>query len=217
MGECIVLYGKSASGKSRSLKGFAPDEIFYVNVSNKRLPFPTQFKYELKTADAKLIVNGLKKMPTKIAVIDDAGYIQTDSFMAGHSQPKNGSNQFELYNTIADDIWSILKCVKGLPDDVTVYMVFHEEINDYGDSKIRTIGKLLDQKVCIEGLCTVVLHCMTMDGKHIFRTNSDGKDIAKSPEDMFPAEIDNDLKAVDDRIREFWGIGKSTEGENAKG
>ena len=91
-----------------------------------------------------------------------------------------------------------------LPDDVNVYLTFHEERSDTGDSKLLTIGKLLDQKICLEGLVTIVLHCMVKNGKHIFVTNSDGNDIAKSPEGMFEEEIDNDLKMVDDTIRAFW-------------
>lgn len=207
MGECIIIYGKSGSGKSRSLINFNEDEIFLVNVIGKRLPFRSKFKYEITTDDVNKIKNGLKKMPVKSAVIDDAGYLMTNAFMRGHSAPKSGSSSFDLYNTIADSFWSLLNFIKvELPEDVLVYITIHEDTTDYGETKIRTIGKLLSEKVCIEGMSTVVLRCIVRDGKHLFITQSDGSDISKSPEGMFEPEIANDLKAVDTTVREYWGL-----------
>ena len=207
MGEPILVYGKSGSGKSRSLKNFGPDEIYLVNVIGKRMPFPGQFKYVTKTRNYQTIMNGLLKMPCKIAVIDDAGYLQTSEFMAGHSAPKKGGSTFDLYNQIGDDLWNMLLFVKEkLPDDVFVYFMMHEISNDYGETKVRTIGKLIDEKICLEGMFTVCLHCMTDGTRHYFRTQGGPTDIAKSPEEMFDLEIENDLKAVDARCREYWGM-----------
>ena len=201
MGGAIFVYGKSGSGKSRSLKNFKEDEIFLVNVNGKKLPFKKTFKYVGKSIDPKTIIDSLKNMPCKTAVIDDAGYIMTKQFMAGH----NGGDQFRLYNNIADSMYTLVAGIQELlPDDVNVYLIFHEDKTDQGDSKLLTIGKLLDQKICLEGLVTIVLHCMVKNGNHVFITNSDGADIAKSPEGMFEPEIENDLKAVDDTIRKFW-------------
>ena len=207
MGECVFVYGKSGSGKSRSLINFGEDEIFLVNTIGKRLPFRSKFKYEIKTDDFGKIANGLRKMPTKTAVIDDSGYLMTNAFMRGHSAPKSGSSTFDLYNDIADSFWSLITVIKNeLPDDVIVYMIMHEDTTDYGETKLRTIGKLLSEKVCIEGMSTVVLRCVVRDGKHLLLTQSDGSDISKSPEGMFDREIENDLKAVDTVIREYWGL-----------
>ena len=207
MGECVFVYGKSGSGKSRSLINFGEDEIFLVNTIGKRLPFRNKFKYEIKTDDFSKIANGLRKMPTKTAVIDDSGYLMTNAFMRGHSAPKSGSSTFDLYNDIADSFWSLITVIKNeLPDDVIVYMIMHEDTTDYGETKLRTIGKLLSEKVCIEGMSTVVLRCVVRDGKHLFLTQSDGSDISKSPEGRFDKEIENDLKSVDSTIREFWGL-----------
>ena len=207
MGECVFVYGKSGSGKSRSLINFGEDEIFLVNTIGKRLPFRSKFKYEIKTDDFSKIANGLRKMPTKTAVIDDSGYLMTNAFMRGHSAPKSGSSTFDLYNDIADSFWSLITVIKNeLPDDVIVYMIMHEDTTDYGETKLRTIGKLLSEKVCIEGMSTVVLRCVVRDGKHLFLTQSDGGDISKSPEGMFDREIENDLKSVDTVIREYWGL-----------
>lgn len=208
MGEPILVYGKSGSGKSRSLKNFAEDEIFLINVLGKRLPFRNQFKYVLKSRNYELIKNKLLKMPCKTAIIDDAGYLQTSSFMSGHSNPKSGGSTFDLFNRIGDEFWNLILFVKEhLPDDVLVYFMMHEISNDSGEVKVRTIGKLLDEKVCLEGMFTICLHCLTDGTRHFFKTQGGTMDIAKSPEEMFSLEIDNDLKMVDNTIREYWNLG----------
>ena len=208
MGEAILIYGKSGSGKSRSLINFGEEEIYLVNVLNKRLPFAKKFKFVTTSDDYATIKTGLKRMPMKVAVIDDAGYLLTNPFMRGHAMPKKGSSSFDLYNDIADDFWKLLTFIKTeLPEDVLVYIMMHEETNDFGETNLKTIGKLLNQKVCIEGMATVCLRCMTQGTTHSFRTQSDGLDISKSPEGMFEGlTIENDLKAVDTAIRAYYGM-----------
>lgn len=191
----------------------------FVNVERKLLPFRGGFKYELKSDNVETIKKWLAKMPTKSAVIDDAGYLMTNQFMTGHSAPRSGSSSFDLFNDIADSFWGLIEFIKNnLPDDVLVYIVLHENTNDYGDTKLRTIGKLLDEKVCIEGMTTIVIRCMSENGRHFFRVRTDGSDITKSPEDMFDeTEIENDLKAVDTVIRDYYEINTKKEiGGNEK-
>lgn len=206
MGKICLIYGKSGSGKSRSLKNFAEDEIYLVQTIDKDLPFRKKFKYVHQSDNVNRILAGLQKMPCKVAVIDDAGYLMTNEFMRGHSAPKKGSSSFDLYNDIADNFWKLFSFVAQLPQDVIVYIIMHESTNDYGDTKLRTIGKLLDEKVCLEGMVTIAIRCLTQGTRHYFRTQSDGTDISKSPEDMLPLEMDNDLKAVDTAIREYYGL-----------
>lgn len=213
MGVGVLIYGRSGSGKSRSLKNFAEDEIFLVNVLGKPLPFPGNFRYQMKTDNYNTIKNGLKKMPSKVAVIDDAGYLLTNTFMRGHSAPKSGSSSFDLFNDIADAFWGLLRFVQDeLPEDVIVYLLMHESTSDYGETKLRTIGKLLDEKVCVEGMVSIALRCMVEGDRHYFRTQSSGMDISKSPEGLFDSiEIENDLKFVDTKIREYWNLGEQNE------
>ena len=208
MGMPVLIYGKSGSGKSRSMKEFAEDEIFLVNVERKYLPFRKKFKYTYESDDAEKIKAGLKKMPTKTAVIDDAGYILTNIFMRGNSKKKTGGDVFDLYNRIGYEFWSLFEYIKtDLPKDVIVYIIMHDETDDYGNTKLKMLGKLLEQKVCVEGMVTICLRCITDEKGHHFVTASDGNDITKSPEEMFTEKIiDNDLKLVDTTIREYYGI-----------
>ena len=213
MAEAVLVYGKSGTGKSTSLENFAEDEIFLINVIGKRLPFKKNFKYTTITDDAEKIKRSLAKVPDyiKVIVIDDAGYLMTNLFMYGHSGDKSGGNTFDLFNKIADSFWSLINTIKTLPDDKVVYLTMHEDTNDYGERKLRTIGKLLNEKVCIEGMCSVVLRSETMGGKYCFVTQNEGNDISKSPKGMFSdIRIPNDLKAVDTAIREYWGLTPST-------
>lgn len=205
MGIPVFIYGKSGVGKSRSLKNFKNDEIYFINVLGKPLPFKGSFKYVTTTDNIQTIMAGLSKMTTKIAVVDDFGYVMTNMFMRGHG----GGDQFKLYNQIADNVWSFINFVQSaaVPADAIVYLIMHEDLNEDGTNKIRTIGKLLDQKVCLEGMATVVLRAAIKGDKHVFITQNDGNSIAKSPEGMFKeAEIDNDLKAVDAAIRKYWDL-----------
>jgi hypothetical protein len=203
MGRCVIVYGKSGSGKSRSLKNFGENEIFLANVTSKDLPFRKNFKYSCKLDVSSAIINGLRKMPTNVAVIDDATFIMVNAFMRGHG---GKTNQFDLYNNIADSMFAIFEETAKLPDDVIVYVILHENENDNGLIKLKTIGKLLDDKCPMESLVTVCLRCMTDGTRYYFRTQSDGFDISKSPEDMFDLEIDNDLAMVDNTIREYYGL-----------
>lgn len=212
MAEIIGVYGESGSGKSRSTKGIMElrsekFEVLYVNVANKRLPYKGQFTYTLKTTDVTVIMNQIRRMPktVKVIIIDDLTYVMTDMFMKGHT----GNDQFKLYNQIADNMYNLINFLKTqVPEDVTVYLIMHEDMDDNGTTKLLTLGKLLSQKVKLEGMITVFLRCMaTKDGRHIFRTQNNGSDITKSPEGMFEEdEIPNDLALVDKAVRDFWGI-----------
>lgn len=211
----MIIYGKSGSGKSRSLKNFGEEEILFVNVEGKLPPFRKRFKYTLHSDDTKKIMAWLKKMPMKVAVIDDAGYILTNLFMRGHGSGRKGGLIFDLYNDIGKTFWDLFQFIKTqLAEDVIVYIMMHEDTNDSGIVKLKTIGKMLDEKIVLEGMCTIVLRCISEEGKHFFRTTTDSWDITKAPEEMFSDErIENDLKMVDETIREYYGWNTQPESE----
>ena len=214
-----IIMGKSGSGKSKAIMNLPSDKTLVVNILGKDFPFKNKFKYVINGSDINMIIDQIRKAVAngiKIIVLDDVGYILTIMFMNRHRNMK-GNQSFELYNDIADTMWNLINFLKTLPKDVNVYMNFHEDTNDYGSTKIKTIGKLLDDKVCIEGMVTIVLRCMSDDGRHFFKTVTDGNDIVKAPIDMFPEEeMNNDLLTIDKCIREFYGteIKEKTKTEN---
>ncbi len=204
----VLIIGKSGSGKSTSLRNFKTEEIKLINVSKKPLPFKNKFDDVLNSDDYSEIAREFKKNDKKTIVIDDAGYLITNMFMRGHSSKGAGSAIYSFYNELADRFWKMIEYIKTIPNDIIVYIIMHEESNDFGEIKPKTIGKMLDEKVCLEGMFTIVLRCITEDGHHYFKTKTDGKDVTKTPLDMFENElIDNDLKAVDEVIRQYYELG----------
>lgn len=212
MAQIVLLLGPSGSGKSTSMRNFSQDELALINVNKKPLPFRGKFDSTLETNDYNAIQKAIEQTQKKAIVIDDAGYLITHQFMSGHRDNK-GNAVFELYNDLADNYYRLIKwCQERLSDDKIVYFVMHIDKNDFGETKPKTIGKLLDEKVCIEGLFTIVLTAECKDGKYIFHTKTDGLDVTKTPMGMFDdAEVDNDLKEVDKIIREFYGLAPLTD------
>lgn len=207
MGIPVLIIGKSGQGKSTALRNFGEEEISLINVSKKPLPFQKKFKKTIETDDYNKIHQLLDKSSSNSIVIDDASYLITNMFMNKHSSAGAGNAVFVLYNNLGDEFWRLIEHIKSLPPQKIVYVIMHEDRSDFGEIKPKTIGKLLDDKVCIEGMFTVVLRCMADKGRHFFRTQTDGMDVAKSPFGMFEQfEIDNDLKLVDGVIRNYWGL-----------
>lgn len=201
----VLITGKSGSGKSASMRNCSDFGI--INVLGKPLPFKNDFK-TIITDDYEWIKVAITKAHAKSLVIDDAGYLMTNQFMRGHSDTGRGNDIFAFYNTIGDSFWNLLQyIIWQLPAEKIVYLTMHEDKSDFGDIKPKSIGKMLDEKVCIEGMFTIVLRAVIEGGAHKFKVQSDGLDVCKSPIGLFEEKfIDNDLKLVDDKIREFYNI-----------
>ena len=211
----VLIIGKSGSGKSTSMRNLDPQRVALINVLGKPLPFRGKFD-QIVTDDYEKIKRAITTSKRDIMVIDDAGYLITNMFMRGHSSAGNGNGVFKLYNEIGDRFWDMVETIRKTPNDTRVYIHMHEDKNDFGEVKPKSIGKLIDDKVCLEGLFTICLRCMVKDGKHIFRTTSDGLDVAKSPMGMFDGEeIENDLYLVDQKICEYYEI-KSNKEDNER-
>lgn len=211
----VLIIGKSGAGKSASLRALPQQGTVIVNVLGKALPFRNGLKTVLCDDYGKISL-AIQRGNFERCVIDDAGYLITNQFMEGHAAQGAGNSVFALYNQMADEYWRLVRTIQKAPGNSRVYLMMHEDKSDAGDVKPKTIGKLLDEKVCLEGLFTICLRAMIVGGRHVFRTQSDGFDVAKSPMDMFPAEeIDNDLGQVDRAICEYYGIGGNQNDQEA--
>lgn len=201
MGLGVLIIGESGTGKSTSMRNFKPDEISIINVDGKTLPFRNQFKKVIKTDKAADVLELMQKSSSKVIVIDDAQYIMANEYM--RRARETGFNKFL---EIGQNMFNIVDCVKALPDDVIVYFLWHSEVSADGAIKAKTIGKMLDEKITIEGKFTIVLRTSVEDGAYKFLTQNNGQDTVKSPMGMFDGPIENDLKAVDNIIREYYGL-----------
>ena len=197
-----MVLGESGTGKSTSLRNFTPDEIGIINVCGKPLPFRNQMN-DLKTDNYLKIEKALKASEKKAAVIDDCQYLLANEYMR---QAK--VTGYQKFTDIAQNFWTLVQVViRELPEDMIVYFLGHVERDANGNEKFKTIGKMLDEKITVEGMFTIVLKTSVQDGRYLFSTRNSGSDTVKTPMGMFDeAYIDNDLKMVDTAIREYYNL-----------
>lgn len=205
MGLGVLILGESGTGKSTSLRNFKADELAIVNIAGKPLPFKNPgYQVLNNTTDINKIISFIATSKAKTIVIDDCQYIMSFQYMRRIKE-----NGWDKFNEIQSDFFNLIEIVKDLPSDVVVYFNSHIETKDDGRQKIKTIGKLLDEKITIEGMFTIVLKTYVSDGKYYFLTQNSGMDTVKSPMGMFSSyAIDNDLKYVDEKIRNFYEMGE---------
>lgn len=201
MGIPILILGASGSGKSTSLRNFDPKEIGIFNVASKPLPFRKKLP-RVDNANYSTIYKGLTDPKLKKYVIDDSQYL-----MAFESFDHAKETGYGKFTNMALNFRNLINyVVTQLPPDVIVYFLHHTEVAEDGRLKAKTLGKMLDNQLTVEGLFSIVLLCQVEGSEHFFITNSDGSNPAKSPMEMFEPKIDNDLKMVDTTIREYYDM-----------
>lgn len=201
-----MIYGQSGTGKSTSLRNFNPGEVAIINVSGKPLPFKTKMQ-TYNTDDYNKIMGAMQKTERKSIIIDDATYLMVGEFMRNAKV-----TGYQKYTDMAYSFNKLLEFSAQLPDDRIIYFIGHSEQTDDGREHFKTIGKMLDNYVTVEGKFTIVLKTVVQDGKYFFATHNNGSDTVKSPIGLFEQDfIENDLSAVDKAIREYWGVGKEDE------
>lgn len=202
----VLLIGKSGSGKSASLRNFKKDEIAIANVLGKPLPFKSDLEAP-KVDDYNIILKAIQNTSKKVIVIDDANYLITNEFMN-----KSSVKGFDKYNEMGNNFFNLINGIKNVEGGKTVYLIMHEDTDEEGNVKPKTIGKLLDDKVNIQGMFTICLRSMYDNGNYIFRLKTNGQDCVKTPIGLFDEEqMDNDLKLVDEKIREYYDLDKVEE------
>lgn len=199
-----LILGESGTGKSASLRNFEPEKLALVQAIKKPLPFRHVIKPYV-TDNWEKIISSMRlaaEKGRKIIVIDDFQYVMANEFMRRSTEVG-----FTKFTEIGNHAWEIFVAAAALPDDVRVYILSHVEETNSGTIKMKTIGKMLDEKVTVEGMFTIVLRTGVSDGQYFFRTKNNGSDTVKSPMGMFDTDtIDNDLAFVDQKICEYYGI-----------
>ena len=203
MGIPALILGYSGSGKTYAIKKMDPNKTGVFLVEKPRLPFREQFKV-VKNAGYPQIMTALKAPTMKSYVIDDSQYLLVNEFF-----DKANEKGYEKFTQIALNFRNLIHWVNvGLPDDVIVYFLHHIQNDDLtGRVKAKTVGKMLDEKLTVEGCFDVVLMTERTQDGWFFRTHTAGNDPVKTPEDMFADDlIPNDLSMVDKAIREYYGL-----------
>ena len=210
----VLIIGRSGSGKTYSLKNFKTDEVGVISVEKGRLPFRSEIKVLKVPADptngeandaatvnaAKYtwITSVIRKAKAKAVVIDDSQYLLVNELF-----DRANERGYDKFVHMAAHFRDLIHAINEMQEeDKIVYFLHHSETDTDGREKVKTIGKMLDEKLTVEGCFDIVIYCQD----HKFFTQSNGQSTAKTPEDMFPLEIPNDLKLVDDAIRDYYGL-----------
>ncbi len=208
----VLIMGKSGSGKTYSLKNFSADEVGVISVEKGRLPFKSELKVakipkafkdvedyaQLYRAKYAWLFNAISKSKCKAIVIDDSQYL-----LANELFDRAAEKGYDKFTQMAANFRGLIHAINESEiEDKIVYFLHHTEIDADGREKVKTIGKMLDEKLTVEGCFDIVIFCQD----HKFYTQSNGQSSAKTPEGMFPLEIPNDLKMVDTAIRDYYGL-----------
>lgn len=219
MSIATMIIGESGTGKSTSLRNLDPNRALLIQAVKKPLPFRSiDWKPVVKGQGGSVfvsdnsahIVAAMQRTDKEIIVIDDFQYILANEFMRRVTDNEQGNSAFAKYNEIARHAWDILMAAGALPDHKRVYILSHTSTDDFGKTKIKTIGKLLDEKIVMEGLVTIVLRTGVTNGEYTFSTKNNGQDTVKAPLGLFESDlIENDLAMVDEAITAYYGINET--------
>lgn len=208
MSIATMILGNSGTGKSTSFRNMNPDNMLLIQTIKKPLPFKSDWKSAkdggniLVLSDSAQIVQALNKTSREIIVIDDFQYLLALEFMNRVSE-----KGYDKFTEMARHYFDVLTAAVNLADNKRVYLLSHTDTNEIGQVKAKTIGKLLDEKITVEGLVTIVLRTHVINGQYVFSTKNNGQDTVKTPLGMFDVEhVENDLMAVDKVITEYYNI-----------
>lgn len=207
MAQMVLIMGESGTGKSTSIRNCDPATTAVVNPVGKPLPFKGRYEMLNSVTESRKITKFMKEQAAagkKLLVVDDFQYILSVPYMNRIKE-----SGWDKWNDFGSNYFEIIEVCKDLPDDVVVAYMTHTETLDNGVTTIKLIGKLLREKITIEGLFTVVLRTGVNEAKYYFYTQNSGKDTVKSPIGMFPSyAIDNDMNYVADKIRNYYEVGE---------
>lgn len=211
MSIATMILGESGTGKTTSLRNMKAADVLMIQALKKPMPFRSKewAHYDKQNApsgnihvrdESDKIIDAMRKTKKKVIVLDDFQYVLANEFMR-----RSAEVGFTKFSEIGKHAWDILVAATDLPDDVRVYILAHTETTDAGKIKAKTIGKMLDEKITLEGMLTIVLRTSVINGNYLFSTQNSGNDTVKSPMGLFESEtIDNDLAAVDAAIQDYY-------------
>lgn len=215
MSIAVMVLGESGAGKSRSMINLDPAKTLVIQPIKKPLPFRSA-NWKPFTKDnpegsivvtdshdtIKRCIMSAQSWGKDHVIIDDAQYI-----MVNESLRRSSETGFNKFTEMAKGYVDLVTTAANANNDVRVYFMTHIQTDDFGFARAKTVGKMIDSQVCLEGLFSIVLRCYGKDGRHYFSTKTSGADPVKTPEEMFEAgEIDNDLQSVDAMICDYYGI-----------
>lgn len=205
----IMVLGQSGTGKSTSLRNMNPATTLLIQVVSKPLPFRSKNWKGVKDGGNIIVASNstdicqyMRRTTRPIIVIDDLQYLLATEFM-----DRAHEKGYDKFTEMARHYYDVLTTAMNLPAEKRVYLLSHTDTSDSGQTKAKTIGKLLDEKITVEGLVTIVLRTHVINGQYVFSTRNNGSDTVKTPIGLFEDEhIPNDLAAVDEAITTYYEL-----------
>lgn len=213
MSIAIMVLGESGTGKSTSMRSMDPAQTLLIQAIKKPLPFRSEgWKHVTKDGgnmivsdDAAQIIELMHRTKRDVIVLDDYQYILANEFMR-----RTDERGYDKFTDIGKHAWEIIRAAADLPDHKRVYILSHTETTDAGRVKAKTIGRMLDEKITLEGMFSIVLRTAVINDQYVFRTRNNGSDTTKTPLGMFEQEtIPNDLAAVDAAIVDYYQLAQA--------
>jgi len=212
MSIATLVIGESGTGKTSSLRNFNAADTLLIQPVKKPIPFKSVgWAYInsdnvagniLVTDDSNRIIAAMKKTRRKVIILDDFQYVLANEYMR-----RSEERGYDKFTDIGRHAWDILSAASALPDDVRVYILGHTQSDEFGKTRVKTIGKMLDEKIVVEGMFSIVLKTAVTNGQYLFTTRNNGSDTVKSPIGMFEDEqIENDLASVDQAICNYFEL-----------
>lgn len=212
MSIATLVLGQSGTGKSTSFRNMDPAKTLLIQVVSKPLPFRSKAWRPVKeggniivSASSQDICAAMKKTTRPIIIVDDFQYLLATEFM-----DRAHEKGYDKFTEMARHYYDVLTTATTLPADKRVYLLSHTDTSESGQVKAKTIGKLLDEKITVEGLVTIVLRTHVINGQYVFSTKNNGADTVKTPLGLFEDEhIPNDLADVDRAISEYYELSQA--------
>jgi hypothetical protein len=224
MAQSVLVIADSGTGKSTAIRTLDPKETFIINIANKPLPFkgwkanytmiskdnPTGNMTSASTAAG--IVKAMQHVNDKLTniktlIVDDWQYMSSFEYF-----DRCNEKGYDKFTQIAANLAQVAKMPKDMRDDLTIFFMTHSEestdVNGYRRVKAKTIGKMIDNTLTLEGLFSIVLFGRVKKTEDVlqygFDTINNGENTCKTPMGMFEDSfIDNDLQLVKDCIAEY--------------
>jgi len=212
MSIATLILGQSGTGKSTSLRNLNPQHVLLIQVIKKPLPFrspnwtyitPDNKQGSILVSDnPQFIINVINGSKRPIIIIDDFQYVMANEFMRRSSE-----KSFDKFTEIGRNAWDVFNAAINAHDHKRVYLLSHTEEDNQGKTKIKTIGKMLDEKITLEGMVTICLQTSVINEQYIFQTKNNGNSTVKAPMGLFEEDhLENDLNEVDMAICEYYNI-----------
>lgn len=203
MARLIFVLGHPGTGKSSSLRNFKKDEVGYISITGKELPFKTDLK-PVRASGIREVTSMIVKSKKPIIIVDDVNYLFTYQVFGRVGE----KDQWAVFKDIGNDFFQLVKAIIDKPTDQNIYLFGHIELNDERLVQLKTAGNTIRNNIAPEGLTNIVLEAVNDLGEFVFKVRSDGTGV-KSPIDMFEDKtVPNDLKVVNDQINKYYKGGK---------